>query len=50
MLRFDLMSTELLSWNFEVLCSFARDPMSSAERAEYRAHRSYIAHILADRM
>jgi hypothetical protein len=47
MLRFDLMSTDLLRWYFETLCRLARDPMTSAERTSYRAHRRYIAELLA---
>jgi hypothetical protein len=50
MLRFEVMSTELLSWYFDRLCSFVREPMTSAERAAERAERRRIAHILADRM
>ncbi len=49
MLRFDLMSTNLLNWYFEQLCREARDPMTSAERESHRAHRTYIAGLLAQR-
>jgi hypothetical protein len=47
MLRFDLMSADTLRWYFDQLCWRAREPMTSAERAAYRAHRQYIAELLA---